>query len=165
MSKFAIALVCVVAVILALPLVISAMSGPKSSESAPVPAASPPPVVAPPAPVAAPVVPGAGPAIVTSTPINGATNVDPRITEIRVTFNVPMGGGFSWTGGGANFPSGPPGAKPYWTPDRKTCVLPVALKPNWSYRFGLNSPSHRNFKSADGVALTPTVFTFSTSVG
>jgi hypothetical protein len=41
--------------------------------------------------------------------------------------------------------------------------LPVALKPNWQYRFGLNSRSFKNFASAEGVPLEPVVYEFRTS--
>ena len=37
------------------------------------------------------------PQIVALAPRNGARDVDPSLTELRVTFNVPMGDGFSWT--------------------------------------------------------------------
>jgi beta-lactamase regulating signal transducer with metallopeptidase domain len=102
------------------------------------------------------------PQIVAITPINGAKDVDANLTELRITFNVPMGGGFSWTGGGPQFPTIPEGKKPFWTEDHKTCVLPVQLKPASDYRLGLNSPSHKNFQSAGGVALDPVVYTFRT---
>ena len=92
----------------------------------------------------------------------GAQDVSPDLKELRVTFNVPMGGGFSWTGGGPEFPTIPEGKKPFWTEDHKTCVLPVELKPNSQYRLGLNSPSYKNFKSAEGVPLAPVVYTFKT---
>ena len=36
------------------------------------------------------------PQVVSLDPYNGAQNVSPAVTELRVTFNVPMGGGFSW---------------------------------------------------------------------
>lgn len=94
-------------------------------------------------------------------PANGATGVSPALAELVVTFDREMGGGFSWTGGGENFPETT--GKPYWDGDRKTCHLPVKLKPGWSYRLGLNSPSHKNFKSVQGVPLTPVVWTFSTA--
>ena len=74
-----------------------------------------------------------------------------------------MGGGFSWTGGGEEFPAIPERQKPRWSKDRMTATLPVALKPNWSYRLGLNSPSFKNFASADGVPLEPVVYKFRTS--
>lgn len=102
------------------------------------------------------------PKIVSMSPPNGAKDVDPSLTEIRITFSVPMGGGFSWTGGGPQFPNIPAGKKPSWSGDRKTCVLPVELKPGWEYRLGLNSPSHKNFQSEGGIPVDPVVYTFTT---
>lgn len=102
------------------------------------------------------------PEIVSLTPPNGAKDVDPGLREIRVTFNVPMGEGCSWVGGGANFPTIPPGKRPSWSADGKTCVLPVELKPGWDYRLGLNSASFKNFATAAGVPLEPVVYTFRT---
>ena len=105
----------------------------------------------------------AKPKIVGLVPKNGAKDVDPGLTEIRVTFNVPMSDGCSWTGGGPAFPKGRDGQKIYWTEDHLTCVLPVQLEPGKEYRLGLNSPSHKNFQSAGGVPLEPVVYTFKTS--
>jgi beta-lactamase regulating signal transducer with metallopeptidase domain len=102
------------------------------------------------------------PQIVALTPRNGAQDVDPSATELRVTFNVPMGDGFSWTGGGPEYPTVPPGKKPYWTDDHLTCVLPVQLQPGSAYRLGLNSPSFRGFQSATGVPLEPVSYRFKT---
>jgi hypothetical protein len=103
------------------------------------------------------------PKIVRMKPANDAQDASPDLKELRVTFNVPMGGGCSWTGGGPEFPAIPKGKKPFWTDDQKTCVLPVELKPDSQYRLGLNSVSFKNFKSADGVPLPPVVYTFKTS--
>ena len=102
------------------------------------------------------------PAIVGLEPKNGTKDVDPNLKELKVTFSVPMGDGFSWTGGGPQFPTIPEGKKPYWSEDHKTCFLPVELKPGSEYRLGLNSPSHKNFQSAGGVPLEPVQYTFST---
>jgi beta-lactamase regulating signal transducer with metallopeptidase domain len=102
------------------------------------------------------------PQIVAMEPENGAADVDPSLTELRITFNVAMGGGFSWTGGGPEFPTIPEGKKPTWSQDHKTCTLPVALQPGSSYRLGLNSPSHKNFQSTGGVPLDPVSYTFKT---
>jgi RNA polymerase sigma-70 factor (ECF subfamily) len=102
------------------------------------------------------------PQIVALTPKNGARDVDSSLTELRVTFNVPMGDGFSWTGGGPEYPNSPPGKKPYWTEEHLTCVLPVQLQPGSDYRLGLNSPSFRGFQSATGVPLEPVSYRFKT---
>jgi len=95
-------------------------------------------------------------------PASGARDVDPAITELRVTFDVPMGGGFSWTGGGPEFPKGREDQRPHWSEDGRICVFPVTLEPGKSYCLGLNSPSHKNFSSRGGVPLDPVVYTFST---
>ena len=102
------------------------------------------------------------PMIVALTPKNGAQDVSPGLKELRVTFNVPMEEGCSWTGGGAEFPTIPDGKKPYWTEDHKTCVLPVELRASSQYRLGLNSMSHKNFRSAGGIPLTPVAYSFKT---
>ena len=102
------------------------------------------------------------PKLVSITPENGANDVDPAISELRVTFDMPMGKGFSWTGSGPRFPEIPKGEKPSWSEDRKTCVLPVKLKPDWNYLLGLNSVSFKNFQSKWGVPLEPIVYQFST---
>lgn len=102
------------------------------------------------------------PKIVSMNPANGAQDVSPAITMLSVTFNVPMAEGFSWTSG-PDSPPVPEGRRPYWTKDHKTCVLPVTLKPEASYRLGLNSVSFKNFSSAAGVPLEPVVYTFKTA--
>ena len=157
-----IATVSIVAVLVLLPVVARAIRGDAPAaaaqdsqtafadqETTQLPAASPPPL------------PTDGtPAVVNMNPENGATNVSAQTAQLIVTFNVPMRGGFSWTGGGPEFPETT--GKPYWAADQQTCVLPVHLKPNWSYRVGLNSPSHKNFKSANGIPLPQVVWRFST---
>ncbi len=102
------------------------------------------------------------PRIVALTPLNGAKEVSPKITELRVTFNVPMSEGCSWTGGGSEFPAMPEGRQVFWTEDHQTCVLPVRLEPNKQYRLGLNSPSFKNFRSCGGVPLAPVSYSFRT---
>ena len=105
------------------------------------------------------------PQVVSLDPYNGAQNVSTTITEVRVTFNVPMGGGMSWctaSDDGADFPKGPEGKPAYWTEDKKTCVLPVELKPSMTYRLSLNAPGYNNFQSAGGVPIEPVQYTFTT---
>lgn len=103
------------------------------------------------------------PMIVKVIPPNDAQDVSPGLTELRVTFNVPMGAGFSWCGDGPQFPKIQEGKRPTWIDGGKTCVLPVKLESGVEYEIGLNSESHKNFKSADGVPLEPVLYTFKTS--
>lgn len=102
------------------------------------------------------------PVILEMRPANGADKVDFRTTELRITFNIPMGSGFSWTGGGQDYPAIPQDERPHWTEDQRTCIFPVRLEPNRQYRLGLNSLSHKNFQSASGVSLDPVTYTFRT---
>jgi hypothetical protein len=109
--------------------------------------------------------PGGPPQIVKMEPANGATDVDPALTKLTVTFDRPMAEGFSWTGGGEMFPTIPTGQQPSWSDDGKTCTLPVELAAGKQYRLGLNSRSYKNFASAEGVPLVPVVYEFRTSPG
>ncbi len=103
------------------------------------------------------------PKLVQLTPENGAVDAKPTAIALRATFNMPMGAGMSWTGGGDRFPTITPGKKPKWTGGGKTCVLPVALEPGRDYQLGLNSHSHINFQSKWGVPLEPVVYRFQTA--
>jgi len=105
--------------------------------------------------------PNALPKVASITPAEGALDVDPNLKEIVVVFDREMQPGFSWTGGGPEFP-GDTNGRPVWK-DARTCVMPAKLEPGRFYRFGLNSPSHQNFRSTDGMPLRPKMFYFVTS--
>jgi len=102
------------------------------------------------------------PQIVSMYPSNGAQDVSPALSELRVTFSVPMGGGMSWCGGGDTYPDSPQGKSAYWTDDHLTCVLPVTLKAGHTYQLGVNSPSHKNFQRAGGISVGPVAYKFRT---
>jgi hypothetical protein len=99
------------------------------------------------------------PGIVSTSPAVGATDVDPSITEITVTFDQDMAGGFSWTGGGEHYPKTT--GKPAWK-DKRTCALPVALEAARMYRVGINSTSFGNFRSEAGESAAPRAIYFTT---
>lgn len=102
------------------------------------------------------------PKIVKMVPENGANDVSPSVKALRVTFDVPMGEGMSWTGGGEQFPTVTEGEQAKWSGDGKTCILPVTLEPGKSYRLGINSLSHINFQSKWGVPVVPVEYRFAT---
>ena len=95
-------------------------------------------------------------------PANVADSVDPATTQIRITFDIPMGAGMSWVGSGPEFPTLAKGQKATWSTDKLTCTLPVTLEPNHKYTIGVNSLDHNNFQSESGVQVTPVVYTFKT---
>ncbi len=103
-----------------------------------------------------------GPTVVKSEPATLANDVDPGLTSINVTFDQAMADhSWSWTGGGETFPKDGDGKISY---DAKhmTCTLPVKLEPGKVYFIGINSPSHRNFKSATGKAAQRYALCFAT---
>ena len=95
-------------------------------------------------------------------PANDADSVDPATTQIRITFDIPMGAGMSWVGSGPEFPPPTKGQKATWSSDKLTCTLPVSLEPNHKYVIGVNSLDHNNFQSESGVQVTPVSYTFKT---
>lgn len=98
------------------------------------------------------------PKVVRLDPANGASGVSPFKSHLTITFDVPMQGGMSLTGQTPDITS-----RPQWSADKKTLSVPVQLEGGKTYRFGLNSPSFRNFRSAGGLDLVPIVWQFSTS--
>jgi RNA polymerase sigma-70 factor (ECF subfamily) len=104
----------------------------------------------------------APPVVVKTVPQSGATGIDPKTTEIRVTYSKPMKNGtWSWsTWGEENFPKTT--GKPRYEADKRTCVLPVKLEPNKFYAIWLNSSNFGNFKDAGGRQAVPYLLVFRT---
>lgn len=103
----------------------------------------------------------APPMVVKTVPENGATDVDPNLTEIKVTFNKDMqDGSWSWTQRSSkNFPEVT--GKPHYI-DKRTCVLPVKLEPGTTYFTSLNSAKFGNFRDETGRSAIPYPLTFTT---
>lgn len=101
------------------------------------------------------------PSVVSTSPSNGDTNVDPRTRQISVQFSQPMQSGWSFVVS----PHGktPALARPTLSPDKRTITADVVLEPGTTYALWLNSPSHRNFISAKGRPAAPYHYEFSTS--
>lgn len=103
----------------------------------------------------------AAPTIVSMTPANGATTVDPATTAIVVTFDRPMlDRAWSVVGGGPALPK-TTGA-PSYDEECRVLTLPVELEPDWSYEFWLNRGKFQSFQSADRVRLQPVHVQFKT---
>jgi hypothetical protein len=102
------------------------------------------------------------PRVIGTFPENGATDVDPSITEVSVTFNEEMmDGNWSWAyDDKSKFPQMI--AQAYYTEGKTKNVLPVKLEPNKEYVIWINSASFKNFKDKGGNSAVPFKFTFKT---
>ena len=105
----------------------------------------------------------APPVVVNTIPTAGATEVDPALTELRVTFSKPMQDrSWSWsTWGEEHFPEMT--GQPRYLDDGRTCVLPVKLEPGRFYATWLNSEKFRNFKDTSRRPAVPYLLTFTTA--
>lgn len=104
----------------------------------------------------------APPVVVQTVPAAGATDVDPDLRRIRVTFSKEMqGDAWSWAIADATqFPRME--GQPAFLPDRRTCELPVQLEPGRTYAIWLNSDKHRDFKDLAGQSAVPYLLVFKT---
>ncbi|MCG8404886.1 MAG: S41 family peptidase [Phycisphaerales bacterium] len=101
------------------------------------------------------------PKVVELFPRNGATDVEPGVKELRITFDRDMStGGYSLCGGGPTFPELI--GQPKWS-DKRTLVAVARLKADHDYRMSLNCQAGQYFRSVDGAPLTPVPWEFSTA--
>jgi RNA polymerase sigma factor (sigma-70 family) len=104
------------------------------------------------------------PVVVKTVPAAGAADVDPALTEIKVTFSKDMTDqSWSWTSlSDDTFPK-TAGDKPiHYERDKRTCVLEVKLEPGKTYAIWVNSEKFGNFKDADGRPAVPYLLVFQT---
>jgi hypothetical protein len=105
-----------------------------------------------------------GPRIVSLVPANGATDVDPNLKAIVITFDRPMTDK-NWAvmllGDADHFPGSGEGVG--YDKDCRVFTIPTKkLRPDWEYTLGLNSEDVQAFTSRDGVPLYPVVIKFKT---
>jgi hypothetical protein len=109
--------------------------------------------------ICAPALAQEAPKVVSLEPANGAEVDAKKTTRLVVVFDRKMAkGSHSFCGGGDTFPKF--ASPPKWEDDR--VVVEVELQPDREYHIGLNAPSFRSFRSADGVPLAPVQWTFTT---
>jgi RNA polymerase sigma-70 factor (ECF subfamily) len=102
------------------------------------------------------------PVVVKTVPESGSTNVDPKLTELSVTFSKDMADeGWSWTQiSKETFPTTI--GKPQYLQDKRTCVLPVMLESGKTYVIWLNPKKFQGFRDADGRPAVPYLLVFET---
>ena len=105
------------------------------------------------------------PCVVRTVPDSRSTEVDPELEEIRVTYDRPMmDQSWSWIihRNLGQYPGSKTLGPPRWEDEGKTCVLPVALRPNTVYAIGCNSFRHAGFRDRAGRIAVPYILVFKT---
>ncbi|MCP4641526.1 MAG: Ig-like domain-containing protein, partial [bacterium] len=108
------------------------------------------------APADAPSAPEGAPTVVSSVPPNDAADVDPALSEIRVTCDREMMAEqmWSWVQESADtFPK--VSGDIHYLDDKRTCVLPCSLEPGHAYVVWANSTKFDSFRDTDGVPAVP----------
>jgi hypothetical protein len=101
------------------------------------------------------------PVVVKTVPEAGTAEVDPMLTEIKVTFSKDMQNAWAWVMHSRDsFPM--QDGKPTYLADKRTCVLPVKLEPGKTYVIRVNSEKYRDFKDTDGRSAVPYLLVFKT---
>jgi RNA polymerase sigma factor (sigma-70 family) len=104
------------------------------------------------------------PVVVKTVPVAGATDVDPGLTEIKVTFSKDMQDkSWSWSSVSDDTFVKPAGDDAiHYDTDKRTCVMKVKLEPGKTYALWLNSEKFHNFKDPDGRSAVPYLLVFQT---
>ena len=99
---------------------------------------------------------------IATSPKNGATDVEPSLSEITVIFSKPMMDmSWSWVAEDkSSFPKMT--GQPYYADNETTCVQPVKLEPGKRYVIWINSSRFKNFKDKSGNAVEPYKLVFTT---
>ena len=104
---------------------------------------------------AAPTVAGLPPVVVSTQPVSGARDVQPRVTEIRATFSKEMADR-SWGWRTAWQDSMPEIiSEPRYESDHRTCVIKVRLEPGERMLVGLTLKSSRILRTRPVVRRFP----------
>ncbi len=102
------------------------------------------------------------PVVVKTVPALGATEVDPTLDSISVTFDRDMNTKkMAWTGWKETLPPGDDRRKSEWV-DNRTCTTPVSLSEASYYQVYLKGDEHVGFYGANGSPAQHAVIAFAT---
>jgi hypothetical protein len=101
--------------------------------------------------------------VISTSPANGAKNVDPSIDSLKVRFSEAMStGGYSFVNRDQGQPLEATG-RPSFEEGNRVCILPIRLEPHTTYAVSINSSRFQNFRSAGGIPATPYLIVFTTA--
>jgi len=104
------------------------------------------------------------PSVIQTIPQAGDTNVDPSLKEVRVTFSKDMMTEQMWSwamNSNETFPE-IEADKIHYLEDRRTCVMPVKLKPGKTYIIWINSQKYNAFRDTTNNPAAPYLLVFQT---
>jgi len=99
--------------------------------------------------------------VISATPSDGARDVDPGLSQLRVVFDQAMKDG-SWSLVGDALQMPKVAGRPSYDATRTVWTVPIRLEPESSYRCGLNAERFHGFQSAKGAPLQPVLIRFKT---
>lgn len=104
----------------------------------------------------------APPVVVETTPRAGALDVDPNVSEVRVTFSKDMMTDDMWSVVKISDDTFPKLTGNVRYQDARTFVIPVALEPGATYALWFNYKQNDAFRDTNGSASIPYFLVFQT---
>ena len=101
------------------------------------------------------------PVVVKTVPVSGATAVDAKLKEIKVTFSKDMQTKKMWSFVQFSKDTFPKVGEPKYK-DKRTIVLPVTLQAKKTYAIWINSGKHNSFRDTSGNPAVPYLLVFET---
>lgn len=101
------------------------------------------------------------PVVVKTVPVSGATAVDPKLKEIKVTFSKDMLTKKMWSFVQVSKDTFPKTGDPKYI-DKRTIVLPVTLQPKKTYVIWINSGKLNAFRDVSNNPAVPYLLVFET---
>jgi len=103
------------------------------------------------------------PSVVKTVPQAGATDVDPALKEITVTFSKDMITDRMWSVCQVSKETYPETAgQIHYLPDKRTCVIPVKLQPGKTYVLWFNRGQFNSFRDTGNNPAVPYMLVFQT---
>ena len=104
------------------------------------------------------------PSVVKTFPQSGTRNVDPSLKEVRVVFSKDMMTEQMWSWCYQTPETFPEIDKNriHYLKDKRTCVLPVKLKPGKTYVIWINTEKFKNFRDIQNNPAVPYLLVFET---